>query len=60
MRTIFQQQLATLRGDVLALGVAAVEAVERAVGAVQEDDRQAAQALVAGDHALDERHAAIQ
>ncbi|MGN6810109.1 MAG: phosphate signaling complex protein PhoU [Thermomicrobiales bacterium] len=60
MRTTFQQQLATLRGDVLTLGVAAVEAVERAVGALQEDDREAAQALVAGDQALDERHAAIQ
>jgi phosphate transport system protein len=60
VRTAFQLQLATLRADVLTLGEAAIEAIERALGAVQADDRSVAQAIVTGDRALDEQHAAIQ
>lgn len=59
-RSEFHQQLDTLRDEVLALGVSTVTAVERAVGALQEDDRVAAEAIVAGDQTIDERHAAIQ
>lgn len=56
----FRHQLATLRADVRALGALAVTAVERAVGAQQEDDRGAAGAIVADDNTIDARHAAIQ
>ena len=59
-RREFEAQLASLRGAVLALGDLAVAAVERAIGALQEDDRVAAAAIVAGDSVLDARHAAIQ
>ena len=59
-RTEFRHRLGTLREDVLALGNLAVEAVERAVGALQENDRVAAAALVEGDREIDARHAAVQ
>jgi phosphate transport system protein len=59
-RAEFHQHLDRLRDDTLALGDLAVAAVERAVGALQEDDRAAAAAIVAGDRELDERHTAIQ
>ena len=56
----FHHQLATLRADVRALGALAVTSVERAVGALQEDDREAAGTIVADDNTIDARHAAIQ
>lgn len=59
-RTEFHSQLATLRDEVLALGRLTVTAVERAIGALQEDDSVAAASIVAGDAAIDARHAAIQ
>ena len=59
-RTDFRHRLGTLREDVLALGSLAVEAVERAVGALQENDRVAAAALAEGDREIDARHAAVQ
>lgn len=59
-RTEFRQQLDTLRGKVLALGTLTIVACERALGALQEDDRSAAAAIVAEDRELDQRHAAIQ
>ncbi len=55
-RTEFHSQLATLRDEVLALGRLTVTAVERAIGALQEDDRTAAASIVAGDAAIDARH----
>ena len=59
-RTEFHSQLAALRDEVLALGRLTVTAVERAIGALQEDDRAAAASIVAGDAAIDAGHAAIQ
>ena len=59
-RSEFDYRLVTLRNETLALGALAATAVERAVGALQEDDRRAATAIVAEDRIIDERHAAIQ
>ncbi len=59
-RSEFDYRLATLRNETLALGALAATAVERAIGAWQEDDRHAAEAIVADDRIIDERHAAIQ
>lgn len=60
VRSEFDSQLAALRNAALALGALATAAVERAIGALQEDDRVAATAIVAGDSVIDERHAALQ
>ncbi len=60
VRTEFHAQLDGLRTHVLDLGGLAVTAIERVIGAVQEDDRDTAAAIVAGDGAIDQRHAAIQ
>lgn len=60
VRTEFQAQLDGLRRHVLELGGLATTAIERVIGALQEDDRDAAAAIVAGDGAIDRRHAAIQ
>jgi phosphate transport system protein len=60
VRTEYHRQLDTLRGDVLRLGDLTVTALRRAIGALQEDDREAAGAIVAADEAIDERHALIQ
>lgn len=59
-RTEFHSQLAALRDAVLALGRLTTAAVERAIGALQEDDGEAAAAIVAGDDEIDRGHAAIQ
>lgn len=59
-RTEYRTQLATLRCQVLDLGKLTVEAVLQAIGALQEDDRAAARAIIVADRAIDERHGAIQ
>lgn len=59
-RTEFHQQLANLREETLTLGALVVTACERAIGALQEDDRIAAAAIVQEDREIDQRHAAIQ
>ena len=59
-RIEFHRQLDTLREDVLGLGDLTVTALRRSIGALQEDDRAAAQAIVSADETIDERHALIQ
>ena len=59
-RAEFHAQLDGLRAHVLELGGLAVTAIERVIGALQEDDRDTAAAIVASDGAIDQRHAAIQ
>lgn len=59
-RVDFQRQLDTIRANVLELGRFTITALQRSIGALQEDDRQAAQEIVAADELIDERHALIQ
>lgn len=59
-RSEFHRQLDQLHEDVLGLGDLTVVALQRSIGALQEDDRTAAQEVVAGDEKIDERHALIQ
>jgi phosphate transport system protein len=60
VRTQFHGQLATLRNEVLAVGEMAAGALDRAVACLQEDDGRTANAIVAEDRAIDDRHAVIQ
>lgn len=60
VRTHFHNQLATLREEVVAVGELVSSALDRAVACLQEDDGSTASAIVAGDRAIDERHAVIQ
>lgn len=59
-RTEFQAKLDSLRVHVLSLGDLVVTAFDRAIGAVQEDDPTAADAIVNGDYEIDRLHAEIQ
>ncbi|MFN8540275.1 MAG: phosphate signaling complex protein PhoU [Thermomicrobiales bacterium] len=60
VRTQFHGQLATLRDEVLAVGETVASALERAVSCLQEADGATANAIVAEDRAIDERHGVIQ
>ena len=59
-RTEFHAQLDGLRGRVLELGQLAVAVIDRVIGAVQEEDRATASAIVASDEPIDRLHVAIQ
>jgi phosphate transport system protein len=60
VRTQFNNQLTTLREEVLAVGELVSDALDRAVACLQEDDGRTANAIVAEDRAIDVRHAVIQ
>jgi phosphate transport system protein len=59
-RSEFHAQLAALRSHTLELGGLTVTALERVIGALQEDDRPVAREIAATDDIIDELHAAIQ
>src|SRR5262245_38994875 len=59
-RSEFQAQLSVLRSDVLALGRKVLVALERVIGALQENDHAVAEAIIAEDVAINSLHAAIQ
>lgn len=59
-RPEFQAQLAALRSHTLELGGLAVTALERVIGALQEDDRPVARAIADDDQTIDRLHASIQ
>lgn len=59
-RSEFHAQLAALRAHVLELGGLTVTALERVIGAVQEDDHPVAAAIANADDAIDAHHVAIQ
>ena len=59
-RSEFHAQLAALRSHTLELGGLTVTALERVIGALQEDDRPVAQEIAAADDLIDDRHSSIQ
>jgi phosphate transport system protein len=59
-RVHFQNQLVTLRDEVLALGKLVAGALDRAVECLQEGDGSTASTIVTDDRAINERHAVIQ
>ncbi len=59
-RSEFHAQLAALRSHTLELGGLTVTALERVIGALQEDDRPVAQEIAAADDNIDRLHASIQ
>jgi phosphate transport system protein len=60
VRTQFQNQLLTLRDQVLTLWNLVVNSLDRAVECLQEADDRTASEIVADDRAIDERQAVIQ
>jgi len=59
-RSEFHAQLAALRSHTLELGGLTVTALERVIGALQEDDRPVAQEIAAADDVIDRLHSSIQ
>jgi phosphate transport system protein len=59
-RSEFHAQLAALRSHTLELGVLTVTALERVIGALQEDDRLVAEEIAAADDVIDRLHSSIQ
>jgi len=59
-RSEFHAQLAALRSHTLELGGLTVTALERVIGALQEDDRPVAQEIAAADDTIDRLHSTIQ
>jgi phosphate transport system protein len=60
VRTQFHGQLKALRDEVLSVGEIVTTALDRAVACLQEGDGSAANSIVDGDRAVDDRHAVIQ
>ena len=59
-RSEFHAQLAAVRSHTLELGGLTVTALERVIGALQEDDRPVAQEIAAADDIIDQLHSRIQ
>ncbi len=59
-RSEFHAQLAALRLHTLELGGLTVTALERVIGALQEDDRPVAQEIATADDTIDALHSSIQ
>jgi len=59
-RSEFHAQLAALRSRTLELGGLTVTALERVIGALQEDDRPVAHEIATADDTIDALHSSIQ
>lgn len=59
-RTRFHEELATLEGEILAMGELAERAVGRAVHALIANDEAEAQAVVEGDDQVDEKYIRVE
>ena len=59
-RSKFQEQLATLRADVLSMGDLVRHRYRQALEAIETGDEEVARQVVEGDHAVNERYLALE